>query len=167
MVDALVAVPIQNGAYQGRLASWFDDTLMPTLVRTAPAVTASGSKVLSPDPEAAVIAAWSGPADRPRTSLEWEGQRYVLDPAAAEEQRLGAIRRRIASAMGLARRPTSFTGPTQEGHPERHAQASRVARAWARPPCAELTAASAAATASRAWPNSSPDTAPASAPCRR
>src|SRR5262245_21452057 len=47
------------------------------------------------------------------------------------EQRRGhyeTSRLRRASATGLARRPTSFTGPTQEGHPLRQPQLRIVSR---------------------------------------
>jgi hypothetical protein len=93
LVDMLVAVPLDRDAYRGGVAAWFDTSLLPALARRFPAA-GNGADV-----ESSVIAAWSGPGDRMRP-FDWEGQHYILDTGAAEQQRLRAIRT-IQGSSGL------------------------------------------------------------------
>jgi hypothetical protein len=84
LVQSLAAVPLQDGEYDGGIASWIRSELAKTLPRESTW-------------EARVIAAMAGPSNEaadPR--LYWEGQHYRVDLAGAERQRLEVVRRKQA-----------------------------------------------------------------------
>jgi len=89
----LFALPLDGGGYHGAIAGWL------------------AARVLDSDAglEEAVTARLAGPAADPRTAtaIEWEGQRYRLDLAAAERRRLTRIREKqgrptLDTAVALA-----------------------------------------------------------------
>ena len=81
LVMSLCAVPLDNGdRYSGRMARWLEQELLPLLPDAATA-------------EERVIAGLAGAsAGRPSPAIAWEGQRYRLDFAASEIDRLRAVR---------------------------------------------------------------------------
>jgi hypothetical protein len=84
---ALFAVRIEDGRYDGGVAAWLTG-----LVDGVRAANASAQAATVDD---VILAAASGPqrgTTAPR--LEWEGQRYRVDPGAAELQRLRRTRAR-------------------------------------------------------------------------
>ena len=79
----LAALPLDGGRYAGAMTGWMRDAL-------GPAIPAADG------PEAAILDALAGvrrPA-REAARVEWEGQRYRLDLAAAERRRLERVRER-------------------------------------------------------------------------
>jgi hypothetical protein len=76
--------------YEGRIARW-----LRTRLRRALPDGPDGDESL----EAAILSAMAGPST-PATAaaIEWEGQRYRVDPAGAERRRLREIRRRQAGS---------------------------------------------------------------------
>ena len=89
LVTSLSSVPLnQDGRYAGGVASWMQQALRPAIPR-------------ADDIDNALFPALAGaPAagDQPRRLIDWEGQRYRLDPAVAEEQRLRRVREKQQSA---------------------------------------------------------------------
>ncbi|MEO8256355.1 MAG: hypothetical protein ABI868_03330 [Acidobacteriota bacterium] len=83
LVISLSGVPInQDGRYGGGVATWLQQVLRPALPAAA-------------DLDNALFQALAGApaaAGGPSRLIEWEGQRYRLDPAVAEEQRLRRVR---------------------------------------------------------------------------
>jgi hypothetical protein len=92
LVESLGAL-LESGAYTaGALAGWFATEFVPRLPP-------------GDDIELRVAAAVGGRSDTPATRLEWEGERYRLNLAAAEVVRLGRVRAKQASFtldLGLA-----------------------------------------------------------------
>jgi hypothetical protein len=84
LVVSLYNVTMQDGEYAGGMVEWLKRELLPLIER-------------GEDAEDALIMALAGPspgAAAPR--LAWEGERYRLDLAFAERQRLKAVRRKQA-----------------------------------------------------------------------
>src|SRR5262249_37670773 len=84
LVQSLSAVPVQDGEYDGGVASWIRSELAKALPR-------------EDTWESRVIAGMAGPSNEtsdPR--LYWEGQHYRVDLAGAERQRLEVVRRKQA-----------------------------------------------------------------------
>ena len=81
LVSSLLAVAPAGDEYRGGVARWLDRELLPAL-------GAAGST----SPEAVVLRAWSGPREPATRPLVWEGQRYTVDPAGAERERLAKLR---------------------------------------------------------------------------
>jgi hypothetical protein len=85
-----------DGHYSGAIAAWMDERLLPAL----PAAESI---------DEALLAGVAGPpAAGAPTLVEWEGQRYRVDPGRAELQRLVRVREkqespRIGLTLGLAR----------------------------------------------------------------
>ncbi len=80
---AAVRVPVDNERYGGRFLRWIENELVPLL----PAGDAGGSV------EGRIIAALAGrPAGRAAPRIEWEGEQYRVDLAAAERERLRIVR---------------------------------------------------------------------------
>jgi hypothetical protein len=85
LLVALCTLPIgADGRYSGGLAEWLERQLIPRLPD-------------GDDIEARVIAALAGPPGADETRIEWEGQFYRLDLAAAEAHRLRVVRARQGS----------------------------------------------------------------------
>jgi hypothetical protein len=85
LVTSLVDVPLQDdGRYRGGIARWIQTELLPVLPDSVRA-------------EARLLRGLAGPANPAASVLEWEGQQYRLDFAAAEFDRLIAVRERQAS----------------------------------------------------------------------
>jgi hypothetical protein len=87
LIGQLVALPLTDGAgYAGGVARWLREELHPLMPKAR-------------DIDGAIVAGLSGRAggrDRaPR--VVWEGQRYVLDLAASERQRLQRVREKQAA----------------------------------------------------------------------
>jgi len=92
LVASLVAVPLVENGYRGGVGQWLRDRLLPALHARMPRSTATADEDL-------VIEALAGGAPvvaMPQWPVDWEGQRYVLDPAAAELARLLKVRRKQA-----------------------------------------------------------------------
>ena len=88
LVTSLSSVALnQDGRYAGGVASWIQQTLRPAIPR-------------ADDIDNALFPALAGapPAASRSASIDWEGQRYRLDPAVAEEQRLRRVREKQQSA---------------------------------------------------------------------
>jgi hypothetical protein len=85
LVTSLSNVPVnQDGRYAGGVATWIQLELRPAIPR-------------ADDLENALFPALAGApaaARQPARRIDWEGQRYRLDPAASEEQRLRRVRER-------------------------------------------------------------------------
>ncbi len=93
LVRSAVAVPLVDGRYAGGIARWIEHDLLPALT---PASSNAGSPGSA---EAAIIAALSGKANDPSAPrIQWEGQQYRLDFAAAEARRLRLVRERQGGA---------------------------------------------------------------------
>lgn len=89
LVRSLAAVPLgSDGRYSGGIARWLSTELRPLL---PPAK----------DTEAAVLAGLAGrsPEGDALRRITWEGHRYRLDPAAAEEHRLTRIREKQEAVL--------------------------------------------------------------------
>jgi hypothetical protein len=84
--------------YDGRLAAWIKQTLVSR--PPAPAAAALGNA------EASVLGAMAGwrPSAQP-AGIEWEGQRYNVDPASCELRRLRTIRDRQLAILAPSARP--------------------------------------------------------------
>jgi hypothetical protein len=110
LVLSLAAVSLQDGDYDGGIGFWMRSELAKALPR-------EGSW------ESRVIAAMSGPSnDATGPHLFWEGQRYRLDLAGAERQRLEVVRRKqaghtldLAFAIDDVARATRATTLTIDG----------------------------------------------------
>jgi hypothetical protein len=86
LIESLVAIPVEDGRdYDVRVAAW----MRADLFRAAPQPTLE-----STDPvEEAVLGVLAGTASgRPTPPVEWEGQKFRVDPAAAELARLRRVR---------------------------------------------------------------------------
>ncbi|MGE0702303.1 MAG: hypothetical protein AB7F99_03425 [Vicinamibacterales bacterium] len=82
---SLVQVPLQqSGRYEGGVAEWIDRQLLPLLPS-------------APRSEARLVTGLAGPANPAAPAVVWEGQEYRLDFAAAEVDRLRAVRERQGS----------------------------------------------------------------------
>jgi len=82
LLERLTVLPIEGATgYTGGVARWLRETVHPVM----PAAS---------DIEGALVAGLAGPVTDPETMrrVTWEGQRYRLDPTAAERQRLRRIR---------------------------------------------------------------------------
>lgn len=96
-----------SGAYQTRLATWFDETVSSEL----PSEESSGDGYDdSPESDEQRIVRWlTGAAlDEVPTELTWDGERYRVDPGAGEFDRIIAVRRRqagpsLSAALDLLR----------------------------------------------------------------
>ena len=90
LVRSASAVPLVDGKYAGGIARWIEHDLLPALAHAA---GNPGSA------EGALIAALSGKANDPSAPrIQWEGQQYRLDFAAAEARRLRLVRERQGGA---------------------------------------------------------------------
>lgn len=102
LVSSLFLVPLSNdGRYDGRLAQWMLDTLLPAV---APDFDPEVSTVES---ELTLAVSGAVRGNRPSTT-EWEGTTYSIDPASAEADRVTRIRNmakavRIDDALQLVR----------------------------------------------------------------
>jgi hypothetical protein len=112
LVRDLVAVKLNDdGRYDGAMAAWLGSELRPVL--PAGAI----------DEDALLKAAAGAPSTGPERRVEWEGQRYTVDPSGAELQRLRRARARqeetrFDTVLGLAawpRRCASTAGRTTLG----------------------------------------------------
>jgi hypothetical protein len=96
LVRDLVAVKLNDdGRYDGALAAWIGGELR--IVLQAGAI----------DDDTLLKAAAGAPSTSPGRPLEWEGQRYIVDPGGAELQRLRRARARqeetrFETVLGLA-----------------------------------------------------------------
>jgi hypothetical protein len=90
LVLSLAAVPVRSGGYEGGIARWAEERLLPALVPLVDPDPASASA------EGTLLAALAG--DRltspPVTPFEWEGLWYRALPGVGERRRLAAIRER-------------------------------------------------------------------------
>jgi hypothetical protein len=91
LVRSLFAVPLTDQRYAGGMARWVEKALAPRLPS-------------STDLDTSVLMALAGPSlGRGAVRIEWEGERYRLDFAAAELRRLQIVRERQAgSTLDLA-----------------------------------------------------------------
>ncbi|MES1255036.1 MAG: hypothetical protein ABUS56_05475 [Acidobacteriota bacterium] len=112
LVAGLIAVPLtQYSQYLGGIVRWLRDDL-------APAIGTQESI------ERAVLDAVSGPAPLPPAeTIEWEGQRYRVDLAEGERQRLARVRDRQAGPSLDMAIDLSATAATLAGGPSATAAA--------------------------------------------
>jgi hypothetical protein len=96
LVRDLVAVKLsEDGRYDGAMAAWISSGLRPVL---------AGGAI---DDDTLLKAAAGTPSTGPARRIEWEGQRYTVDPGGAELQRLRRARARqeetrFETVLGLA-----------------------------------------------------------------
>jgi hypothetical protein len=109
LVRSLMAVKLVRGAFEGGVAQWLRDRVGPLLPEGATW-------------EDRVVAALAGRSVEPPVRVYWEGQGYRLDPAAAERQRLTAIREKqaghtvdLALALDRVARSLEMTSLTVDG----------------------------------------------------
>src|SRR6185369_10663622 len=105
----LIAVKLNDdGRYDGAIAAWISNELLPALPSGATR-------------DDAILAAAAGPQSAPATPqsprVEWEGQRYLVDPGGAELRRLmrARVRQETASfetVLGLAAAAQTLTRQT-------------------------------------------------------
>jgi hypothetical protein len=94
----------------GEMARWIETSLLPAQPR--------GSAAESSGAEARLIDALSGPPPTlPARTLEWEGNRYVVDVAAGERARLRRILRKLGGSdlgnvLALSRISATITTPS-------------------------------------------------------
>jgi hypothetical protein len=92
LVRSLLAVPLTEKRYDGRLGRWLADTLLPALSRAVYGAAPPEG------PEQTVLRALAGAVvdthDRPAPPFAWEGLAYRADLAGAEWRRLERIRAR-------------------------------------------------------------------------
>jgi hypothetical protein len=84
------------------IARWMTDTMLPAL----PPLVRPDEWTEQTAYESTVLQALAGPSERPTPHVEWEGLGYLVDPVAAEHERLKAMRRLLPSP-GLDRALTS------------------------------------------------------------
>src|SRR5262249_14736284 len=87
----LLAVPVTEGEFEGRLAAWLSDSALPVLAEAVYGGEAPGSA------EVIVGRAISGavlPRGGEPPPFEWEGLYYHADPALAELERFERVRER-------------------------------------------------------------------------
>jgi hypothetical protein len=109
LASELVEMPLDNaGRYDGAVIRWIEQRLRPRLPADLSA-------------DVALLAAAAGPS-APPPDIEWEGQRYLVDPAAAELRRLRRIREKQGGAsiemalhVAAAARRLEQTPPAAEG----------------------------------------------------
>ena len=105
--------------YDTAFSEWLRRELVPALPLQADAA----------DPiEDAVLAACAGLKDGPNTTdtVEWEGRRYRVDPAAAEMKRLRRIRERQRGPQRAPARATATLGPRLEAAAAAGPEAARL-----------------------------------------
>jgi hypothetical protein len=134
LVEAAAARPARAA-----LLAWLKGDLLPSLT------SAGGSRAgQAADAEALVLQALAGPPPDPPVSIEWEGQRYSLDPAQSELRRLTVIRRAQQEAAfgeaivaatphnlsGLSHSLTGLVYATAIGEPD--SQATGGGQVWRR-----------------------------------
>jgi hypothetical protein len=96
--------------FPGEMARWVETSLLPAQPRESVAEMAGA--------EARLIDALSGPSPTlPARTLEWEGNRYVVDLAAGERTRLRRILRKLGGSdlddvLALGRLSTAITTPS-------------------------------------------------------
>jgi hypothetical protein len=120
LVVSLAAVPILiERGYDSAFAEWLRRELVPALPLQADA---------SDPVEDAVLAACAGLKDGPNTTdtVEWEGRRYRVDPAAAELKRLRRIRERQRGPQKAPARATATLGARLEAAASGGPEATRL-----------------------------------------
>ncbi len=93
---SLVALPLDQGQYQGAVATWLVRQVWPRLPRWEPAASEAPLSAWMKDAELGAALAGPPPADG-GTKLPWEGQDYRIDLSLAERRRLRAVRERQRS----------------------------------------------------------------------
>jgi hypothetical protein len=93
LVTSLSSVPLNSdGRYRGAIATWMQGELRGALT------SAGGRPGPDIDMEGALLSALAGAMNpQPATAIQWEGQRYRLDLAGSEEQRLRRVREKQES----------------------------------------------------------------------
>lgn len=96
LTTSLVSLPLDEGQYQGAVATWLVRELWPRLPRREPIAAELAAAFWTRDAELTSALAGPAPANGgPR--LEWEGQEYRVDLAFAERRRLSLVRERQQS----------------------------------------------------------------------
>jgi hypothetical protein len=96
--------------FPGEMARWIETSLLPAKQR--------GSAAEAAGAEARLIDALSGPPPKlPARTLEWEGNRYIVDLAAGERARLRRILRKLGGSdlgniLALSRISATITTPS-------------------------------------------------------
>jgi len=103
LIDSLVGVPVPvEAGYDGRIAAWIEQELLPCLKERLPWSTAEGAEDLVLEGLAGLRPAGDGAA------IRWEDGDYRVDPSSADLDRLLRVRRkqegnRLDDALALAR----------------------------------------------------------------
>ena len=113
LMESLASQSFDDGHYRGRIARWLADDWLPAVrQRLNPAAEPASTRI-----ERLVTEAWAGPSLPAGPTIDWEGQRYVLDPAATTRARLTAVRKRqggvtLDSVLDLDRLRTQLQQPS-------------------------------------------------------
>jgi hypothetical protein len=112
LVDSLARLPVGPGGSEvGSVASWLESGFLPAI-----GAAATGTAAAAPEVEARILPAFAGrgraPSPPPRT-IDFEGNRYRLDPSGVELARIEAVRGRqrgisIDAALEFAREVRAF-----------------------------------------------------------
>ena len=92
VLASLSAVPFRGGRYDGALAGWIQQELLPSIGRALPNLHRDASA------EDVVVAGVAGPPPMSERRIQWEGHDYVVDFSAAGRERLASVRARQGGA---------------------------------------------------------------------
>lgn len=122
LAASLLALEVSgDGGYEGRFADWVGSALLG-------AVAPADANAEHPA-EDALLAAVAGlhPQRTPPPSIEWEGQRYSIDPPRAELRRLRRIRaRQLSASAAQAALDARLATLASAGSPAARAEAERA-----------------------------------------
>ncbi len=113
LVSSLAAVETTNRGYEGRLAAWIRNTLLPALTEAG-----DGGR---DHVESLLLAAMAGATNREARVADWEGRAYRVSTAHGELTRLQRVRERQGGST-LSRALALFDGKdTAKGNVDREA----------------------------------------------
>lgn len=110
LATSLFELPLDPGRYPSEAARWIETRFIPSLARRQSAAAPTAIEEVLIDSLAGVGTRRPGPI------VEWEGRRYVVDPAASDRARLQRIRRRqggatLDEALEVAKLVAAVTDP--------------------------------------------------------
>jgi hypothetical protein len=117
LVASLASVPLTGAGYQGGVARWIEESLLPAVAPLVDTDPASGSA------EAILLGALAGDrlSDPASPAFEWEGLWYRAQPGIGERRRLHAVRQRqggnaLDAVLAFSRAARRFQArPDSEG----------------------------------------------------
>ncbi len=86
LLESLAAIPLEDGRYYGRLATWLAQVWVPA-VRPSPSTSGRPGTI-----EQAAASALAGRTTANDAPISWEGLQYVVDFAGTTKRRLEAVR---------------------------------------------------------------------------